>query len=49
MENIPSNSAYLFLGVSIFLFFRKVEGSGAENKADVKLIKFGYMAEDFIY
>jgi len=28
----------LFLGVSIFLFFRKVDGSGAENKADVKLI-----------
>lgn len=28
----------LFLGVSIFLFFRKVDGSGAENTADVKLI-----------
>lgn len=28
----------LFLGVSIFLFFRKVDGSGAENKSDVKLI-----------
>ena len=29
----------LFLGVSIFLFFRKVDGSGAENTADVKLIR----------
>ncbi len=28
----------LFLGVSVFLFFRKVDGSGAENTADVKLI-----------
>lgn len=28
----------LFLGVSIFLFFRKVDGSRAENTADVKLI-----------
>lgn len=28
----------LFLGISIFLFFRKVDGSGAENTADVKLI-----------
>ena len=28
----------LILGVSIFLFFRKVDGSGAENTADVKLI-----------
>ncbi len=28
----------LFLGMSVFLFFRKVDGSGAENKADVKLI-----------
>ena len=28
----------LFLGISIFLFFRKVYGSGAENTADVKLI-----------
>ena len=30
----------LFLGVSVFLFFRKVDGSGAENTADVKLISF---------
>ena len=28
----------LFLGISIFLFFRKVDGSGAENTTDVKLI-----------
>lgn len=28
----------LFLGISVFLFFRKVDGSGAENTADVKLI-----------
>lgn len=28
----------LFLSISIFLFFRKVDGSGAENTADVKLI-----------
>ncbi len=28
----------LFLGVSVFLFFRKVDGSGAENTAEVKLI-----------
>ena len=27
-----------FLGISVFLFFRKVDGSGAENTADVKLI-----------
>lgn len=30
----------LFLGVSIFLFFRKVDGSGAENTIDVKWISF---------
>ena len=28
----------LILGISVFLFFRKVDGSGAENTADVKLI-----------
>ena len=28
----------LFLGISVFLFFRKVDGSGAENTEDVKLI-----------
>lgn len=28
----------LFLGMSVFLFFRKFDGSGAENTADVKLI-----------
>ena len=28
----------LFLGISVFLFFRKVDGSGAENTADVKFI-----------
>lgn len=28
----------LFLGISIFLFVRKVDGSGAKNTADVKLI-----------
>ena len=28
----------LFLGISVFLLFRKVDGSGAENTADVKLI-----------
>ena len=28
----------LFLGISVFLFFRKFDGSGAENTADVKLI-----------
>lgn len=30
----------VFLGVSIFLFFRKVDGSGAENTSDVKWISF---------
>ncbi len=29
---------FLFLSISVFLFFRKVDGSGAENTADVKLI-----------
>ena len=28
----------LFLGMSVFLFFRKFDGSGAENTAEVKLI-----------
>ena len=28
----------LFLSISVFFFFRKVDGSGAENTADVKLI-----------
>jgi len=28
----------LFLGISVFLFFRKFDGSGAKNTADVKLI-----------
>ena len=28
----------LFLGVSLILFFRKVDGSGAENTTEVKLI-----------
>ena len=28
----------LFFGISVFLFFRKVDGSEAENTADVKLI-----------
>ena len=28
----------LFFGISVFLFFRKVDGRGAENTADVKLI-----------
>ena len=28
----------LFLGISIFLFFRKVDGSGAENTVEVKAI-----------
>ena len=28
----------LFLSISVFLFFRKVDGSGAENTTDVKLI-----------
>ena len=28
----------IFLGMSVFLFFRKFDGSGAENTADVKLI-----------
>ncbi len=27
-----------FLGISVFLFFRKFDGSGAENTAEVKLI-----------
>ena len=30
----------LFLGVSIILFFRKVDGSGAENTTEVKWISF---------
>ena len=28
----------LFLSISVFLFFRKFDGSGAENTIDVKLI-----------
>ena len=28
----------LYLGISVFLLFRKVDGSGAENTVDVKLI-----------
>lgn len=28
----------IFAGVSIFLFFRQVDGNGAENTLDVKLI-----------
>ena len=28
----------LFLGMSVFLFFKKFDGSGVENTADVKLI-----------
>ena len=28
----------IFLGISVFLFFRTVDGSGAENTAEVKLI-----------
>ena len=28
----------LFLGMSVFLFFRKFDGSGAENTAEIKLI-----------
>ena len=28
----------IFFGISVFLFFRKVDGSGAVNTAEVKLI-----------
>ena len=28
----------IFLGISVFLFFRKVDGSGAVNTAEVKCI-----------
>lgn len=28
----------LFLSMSVFLFFRKFDGSGAENTAEIKLI-----------
>ena len=28
----------IFLGMSVFLFFRKFDGSGAENTTEVKLI-----------
>lgn len=31
----------IFAGVSVFLFVRQVDGSGAENTTDVKLISFG--------
>lgn len=31
----------LFLGISLFLLFREVDGSGAENTTDVKLISLG--------
>lgn len=30
----------LFLGVSMFLFFRKFDGSGAKNTIEVKWISF---------
>ncbi len=28
----------IFLSISVFLFFRKIDGSGAENTTDIKLI-----------
>ncbi len=30
----------LFLGVSVFLFIRKVDGTGAENTLDVAFLSF---------
>ena len=30
----------IFAGVSVFLFVRQVDGSGAENTLDVKLVSF---------
>ena len=33
-------SKIIFAGVSVFLFVRQVDGSGAENTTDVKLISF---------
>ena len=34
----------LFLGVSVFLFARSVDGTGAENTFDVAFSSFFYMA-----
>ena len=39
----------LFLGVSIFLFLRKVDGSGAENTTDVKLISFAIWLSFYLF
>ena len=39
----------LFLGISVFLFFRKVDGSGAENTADVKLISLAIWLGFYIF
>ena len=38
--NIYERSERVNAGVSIFLFVRQVDGSGAENTLDVKLISF---------
>lgn len=40
MESISSYSICIVLAVSIFLFLRKADGSGAENTTDVKWISF---------
>jgi len=39
----------LFLGISVFLFFRKVDGSGAENTADVKLISLAIWLRFYLF
>ena len=39
----------LFLGVSIILFFRKVDGSGAENTTEVKLISLAIWLGFYIF
>ncbi len=39
----------LFLGISVFLFLRKVDGSGAENTADVKLISMAVWSGFYLF
>ena len=39
----------LFLGMSVFLFFRKFDGSGAENTAEVKLISLAIWLEFYLF
>lgn len=39
----------LFLAVSVFLFLRKVDGSGAENTAEVQWISFAIWLSFYLF